>query len=176
MTNAEEKTNPGLMNGEFRALTIEVVRWFCHHYRMCRVLLTNLLLVAIVACPLNCWGMFERGLVSSEKSTPKCKCCAHDCDSERGKPSGQHRDRTSDQGDEDCRCPCCVCNGAVAAPKIVLSDSDLSEFSVALLMPHLFAQSELGNVPATGYLSRRISHRSTTSGRAARILFRSFLI
>ena len=143
---------------------------------MSRVLLTYFLLVAIVACPFNCWGMFESGHASAAKPTPKCKCCARACDSEQGERSSQDQGKKSDQRGDDCRCPCCVCNGAVVAPKIVFSDSDLTGVSVAFQVPHLFVQSDLGDVPAESYLSRRLSQRSTVSGRAARILFRSFLI
>ena len=143
---------------------------------MTRVVLTNFLLVAILVCPFNCWGMFESGHASAAKSTPHCKCCAHTCDSEQSDRLSQDQGKKSDQRGDDCRCPCCVCNGAVAAPKIVLSDSDLTGVSVAFQVPHLFVQSDLGDVPAAGYLLRRLSQRSTASGRAARILFRSFLI
>ena len=143
---------------------------------MIRVLLTNLLLVAILVCPFNCWGMFENGHASATMSTAKCKCCAHVSDLEQGDRSGQHRGKTSERPDDDCRCQGCVCNGAVVAPKVAFSDLNITGVPIAFHQPLLFAASDMGNVSSTGPSSLRLLDRSCLSGRAARILYRSFLI
>lgn len=143
---------------------------------MLRVVVTYLLLLAILACPFNCLGIFNCNPISEALPTPKCHCCVHACDAPQPKPSNNEQDNSTDQRDDECRCPSCVCEGAIVAPKVILSDASVAGISAQHLRLHFLAFPEHEVAQSIRLASRLNPPQSFLSGRAARILFRSFLI
>ena len=80
-------------------------------------LLTLLLIVNLLACPVRCLSYDTTAAVEPDGVSAACSCCTlDDCDpiSETPQPCG-----------EDCCCQDCICEGATNDSRVELSDVQL---------------------------------------------------
>lgn len=138
------------------------------------------LIAALLACPVNCWGTLE-GEGAPASASPGCSCChtpvagpsapraPEECAPEECAPEKPG----APQGD-DCRCGNCLCHGAV------LSDQDClgldGPADAVYFPPSLAPTSEPDGIPnLLAYVDRADSLFPSATGRSVRILHQSFL-
>ena len=89
-------------------------RCFTRLEHMHSPLLTLLLIVNLLACPVRCLSCETNSGVVVECAPAACTCCQHSEEapvSETPEPCG-----------DDCSCQSCICEGAVIKPALDLSD------------------------------------------------------
>ena len=130
------------------------------------LILTPLLVIALLVCPLRCWGAFGGAGGSLEAGVVHCGCCSGDVE-EIPLDSEPNRDAPAD----DCACQDCLCDGAVldagkidldSAP-VALLDSPVPADCLASVGGHAGDRSDSGSL-------------SYATGRTVRVLHQSFLI
>lgn len=138
---------------------------------MSRVLLSLLLTVNLLVCPLRCASCVGSESVASqsqaaaeEPAEPTCCCCAHQTDTTAPEPP-------VDQPREDCQCQDCICDGAT------LQDSPeppgSAQLAALVMEPPMPAESGNHLVQAD---QQRHTPLSALGGRGMRIAHRSLLI
>ena len=101
---------------EYRATSLNLLycRCFTRLEQMHSPLLTLLLIVNLLACPVRCLSCDTNADVVVECAPAACACCPHSEEapaSEAPEPCG-----------DDCSCQSCICEGAVVKPALDLSD------------------------------------------------------
>lgn len=128
------------------------------------------LILALLACPLNCMGALSRVDAPNERPSA-CGCCAHQTAKRDSTPA-----RVPHSPDDDCQCPTCLCNGAVLLADDVAFDlNPIGEHVLAeMWIGDLLGASAAKSLACTDWWLDQSIHQPT--GRAARILYQSFLL
>jgi hypothetical protein len=100
-----------------RKLGLAAILGFTYNPTMQSPLLTLLLIVNLLACPVRCLSYETTAAMGTEGSSTACDCCSLDeCDpaSKAPEPCGG-----------DCSCQDCICEGAINDSRVELSDAQL---------------------------------------------------
>jgi hypothetical protein len=100
-----------------RELGLAATYGFTYNGWMQSPILTLLLIVNLLACPVRCLSYETTAWMETEVASTACCCCTPDeCNpsSETPEPCGA-----------DCCCQDCICEGAISDPRVDLSDVHL---------------------------------------------------
>lgn len=141
------------------------------------LLLTPLLIVSLLACPLRCVGMFHGGEDTEAAAASSGSCCAH-CSSKASPSNADSSDADSPPGEiphvpaDDCGCASCLCHGAVldsGGAALDLESADCPLESAAIF------EAKAAGAPIRARWLAEFPH-SRSVGRTARIVHQSFLL
>jgi hypothetical protein len=128
-----------------------------------------LLVLAMLACPLNCSGALKMG-ESAETGSSHCSCCSHAGTAEKNSPVEQ----PGSPADDDCNCGNCLCHGAVVNADQIAADFNPSDDGS--VDPGLSPVASISAATSNRYGWSLAPLNSPIQGRCARIVHQSLLL
>ena len=124
--------------------------------------LTPLLIVALLVCPLRCWGTLGGDGGTSDRAAAHCGCCPGNTDD--ACPD-------DDAPRDDCGCQDCLCDGAVLDTGVIVLD-----FAHAALLDAPRPADDLAGGMGNGWDRADDGPPFCVTGHSVRILHQSFVI
>ena len=109
----------------------------CDNSGMFRTSVINLLLLAIIACPFNCMGLFLAIHFVAGETVVTCTCCAAASGCESAPSAVRDGENSPDELPKGA-CPGCICRGALVLSHLESSEIELSVSSSPGSVPFYF--------------------------------------